>query len=108
MVSCKKKNDCAFLKSLISKISTIIANCGITPPKPPPVVKTVGKALEYETVATQTDVITLTRDGFILYLYAKAYGDVYPEKGATETQKRRLADVYRALDLPVPGHLKTI
>ena len=96
------------MKSLISKISTIISNCGVTPPKPPPVVKTVGHALEYETVATHTDVITLTREGFILYLYAKAYGDVYPENDATHVQKTRLVEVYKALDLPVPSHLKTI
>jgi hypothetical protein len=108
MTLCKIKKDALFLKSLISKISTIITNCGVTPPKPPPVAKTVGRALEYETVATQTDVITLSRDGFILYLYAKAYGDVYPEKDATQTQKARLADVYKALELPVPAYLKTI
>jgi hypothetical protein len=41
-------------------------------------------------------------------LYAKAYGDVYPEKDATQTQKARLADVYKALELPVPAYLKTI
>jgi hypothetical protein len=88
---------------LVTKIITIVETCGVRPPPPAPTTKkTVGSALEYETEAVKTDTVTLTIDGFILYLYAKAFDDIYPESNPTPQQVANLKEVYAALDLPFP------
>lgn len=88
---------------MVTKIITIVETCGVRPPPPPPTAKkTVGSALEYETDALKTDTITLTIDGFILYLYAKAFNDIYPESNPTPQQVANLKEVYAALELPFP------
>jgi len=100
---CRIKKDIQFVSLLITKISTIITNCDSVRPPPPPVTvaKTVGSALEYDTIATKTDTVTLSLEGFILYLYARAYDDVYPEN-PTPLEKSRLHDIYKTLGVPVP------
>jgi hypothetical protein len=103
MVLCRIKKDIQFIRSLITKIVTIVETCGTRPPPPPvKLKKVVGSALEYETEAVKTDTITLKLDGFILYLYAKAFNDIYPESNPTPQQVANLKQVYDALELPFP------
>lgn len=99
---CKIKKDVQFVSSLISKITTIITNCG-SGNLPPPVLlaKTVGSALEYETTAVATNTVTLSLEGFILYLYVKAYDEAYPET-PSEIQRTRLHDIYKTIGVPIP------
>jgi len=105
MVLCRIKKDIQFIQSLVTKIVSIVETCGVKPPIPPPAPKlnkVVGSALEYETEAVKTDTITLKLDGFILYLYAKAFDDIYPESNPTPLQISNLKQVYAALELPFP------
>ena len=92
--------DCSFLNKLINSVISVIQSCGA------PIVKKetktlAGAGLEYATSATNTDVITLSIDGFILYLYYKAYGESYPEvPSAGDIVK--LHEIYDALKIPRP------
>lgn len=91
--------DCSFLNNLINSVVSVIQTCGAPVKKD---TKTLaGAGLEYSTTATNTDVITLSIDGFILYLYYKAYGVAYPEvPSAGDIVK--LHEIYDALKIPRP------
>lgn len=100
---CRIKKDLQFIRSLVTKIVTIVESCGSRPQPPPAKTKKViGSALEYESDAVKTDTVTLSIEGFVLYLYAKAFNDIYPESNPTPQQVNNLRQVYSALELPFP------
>jgi hypothetical protein len=92
--------DCSFLNNLIESISTIIKTCNISKAIETKKVLT-GNRLEYSTTATNTDVVTLSIDGFIQYLYFKAYGSAFPE-APTPAERIKLYEIYDALKIPRP------
>lgn len=98
---CKLTKEKQFIQNLVNKIITVISSCStISQPAPKPS-KIMGSGLEYKTEAQKTDVVTLSVDGFILYLYATAYQEVYPDKPSA-IQRQRLHEIYRTLQVPIP------
>lgn len=86
------------MKTLIYDIKSILTSCGQQALSG----KQVTSALEYETIAAETEVVTLTVEGFIIYLYEKAYGETYPTGTLTKTEKDRIYEIYDALKIPRP------
>jgi hypothetical protein len=86
---------------MISDIKKLLKEC--CPCKPATVAgKTVSNALEYDTIAAENEVITLSIQGFIIYLYEKAYSERYPTSNLTGTDKSRIYEIYDALKIPRP------
>ena len=94
-------DDCNFMKKLITNIKQIITDCCICD-KPNGNGKIVSNALEYDTIAAESEVITVTIEGFIIYLYEKAYNSPYPTTNLTSIEKERIYEIYDALKIPRP------
>jgi hypothetical protein len=86
--------------TIISDIKKLLIDC--CPCKPTSAGKTVSNALEYDTIAAENEVVTLTMDGFVIYLYEKAYNERYPTGTLTGTEKARIYEIYDALKIPRP------
>jgi len=96
-----KKIECKFISDLIGKVKTIIQDsCACKPDTLPG--KTVSNTLEYDTIAAESEVVTLTMLGFVMYLYEKAYNDPYPSGALTPVEKYRIHEIYDALKIPRP------
>ena len=95
-----RKKECNFVSTMISDIKKLLVEC--CPCKSDVKGKTVSNALEYDTVAAETEVITLTIDGFIIYLYEKAYNERYPTGKLTISEKNKIYEIYDALKIPRP------
>ena len=93
-------SECTFLYSLINSVSSVISLCNRANPLPTKKILTQG-GLEYKTTAANTEVVTLTIEGFIEYLYYKAYNTIWPEK-PTLADMNRLYEIYDALKIPRP------
>ena len=92
--------ESAFLYSLINSVSTVISLCNRA--KQLPTNKIVTQSgLEYKTTAANTEVVTLTIEGFIEYLYYKAYNTIWPLV-PTLADMNRLYEIYDALKIPRP------
>ena len=98
---CKISKEKQFIQNLINKIISVIDSCSIISKPTPQPSKIMGSGLEYKTEAQKTDVVTLSADGFILYLYATAYEEVYPDN-PSPIQRQRLHEIYRTLQVPIP------
>lgn len=96
----QQKAECKFIADLITNVKSLISNS--CPCKTPPVGKTVSNTLEYDTIAAESEVITLTIEGFIIYVYEKAYSESYPKGSLTTIQKQRIYEIYDALKIPRP------
>ena len=94
-------DDCLFINSIVTKIKTIIVNCGGIQPPPGQNKVVAGKALEYTTTAAATDVYTLSIDGYIRYIYYQAYKSIYPEI-PNDTEKDKIYEIYDVLGLDRP------
>lgn len=95
-----RKKECNFVTTIISDIKKLLVDC--CPCKPTSAGKTVSNALEYDTIAAENEVVTLTMDGFVIYLYEKAYNERYPTGTLTGTEKVRIYEIYDALKIPRP------
>jgi hypothetical protein len=96
-----KKVECKFVSDLIGKVKNIIQDS--CPCKPASANgKTVSNTLEYDTIAAESEVVTLTMLGFVMYLYEKAYNDPYPSGALTPVEKYRIYEIYDALKIPRP------
>lgn len=96
-----RREDCEFMTNLIKNIKQIITDSCVCE-KPVGNGKTVTNALEYDTIAAESEVVTVTIEGFIIYLYEKAYNDPYPTTNLTSIEKERIYEIYDALKIPRP------
>jgi len=88
------------MTTIISDVKKLLTDCCAC--KPTTAGKTVSNTLEYDTIAAESEVITVTIDGFIIYLYEKAYNERYPTGTLTGIQKVRIYEIYDALKIPRP------
>lgn len=88
------------MTTIISDVKKLLRDCCSC--NPMTTGKTVSNALEYDTIAAESEVITLTLEGFIIYLYEKAYNERYPTGSLTGTEKERIYEIYNALKIPKP------
>lgn len=95
-----RKKECNFVTTIISDIKRLLIDC--CPCKPIAAGKTVSNTLEYDTIAAESEVITLTMQGFVIYLYEKAYNERYPTGTLTGVEKLRIHEIYDALKIPRP------
>lgn len=86
------------MTTIISDVKKLLVDCCAC--KPDNKGKTVSNALEYDTLAAESEVITLTMQGFIIYLYEKAYNERYPTDSLSGIQKVRIYEIYDALKIP--------
>lgn len=103
------RKECTFLVTMIRRIQGIIATqCatdndlqGNTSYPVSLIKKTIDDPLSYDTSALQQEVVTLSFEGFIAYLYVKAFGKLYPSN-PTADEKIHIAEIYAALNISVP------
>jgi len=105
------KKECTFLINAISRIQQIISisqvcynnPSGGNPGTVPPVIapKNLDDPLTYTTNAVNQEVISLSLQGFISYLYVKAYNVAYP-LNPTAAEYALISDIYKALNISVP------
>ena len=95
-----KKAECKFMTSLIANVKNLLISC--CPCKSPPAGKIISNTLEYDTVAAESEVITLTIEGFIMYVYEKAYNEPLPTENLSTVEKQRIYEIYDALKIPRP------
>jgi hypothetical protein len=95
-----RKAECSFIADLISNVKTLLVEC--CPCKPPVAGKIVSNRLEYDTIAAENEVVTVTMQGFIIYLYEKAYNERYPTENLSGIEKARIYEIYDALKIPRP------
>lgn len=88
------------MTTIISDIKKMLVDC--CPCKSTSAGKTVSNTLEYDTIAAENEVVTLTLSGFVIYLYEKAYDERYPTGTLTGTEKLRIYEIYDALKIPRP------
>ena len=95
-----RKKECKFMTTIISNVKKLLTDyCAC---KPMMSGKTVSNALEYDTIVAESEVVTLTLEGFIIYLYEKAYSERYPTDTLSGTEKERIYEIYDALKIPRP------
>ncbi len=100
-----KTLECNFMKNLISDVKKLLVDCcSCNNPLPvPKSERAVGiSELEYETVAANTEVVTLTLVGFIAYIYDKAFNEPYPLENPTPIEIARIYEIYDSLNIPRP------
>ena len=95
-----QKKECKFMADLIANVKQLLLDCCAC--KPTMAGKTVSNTLEYDTVAAENEVVTVSLEGFIIYLYEKAYNERYPTGNLTGTEKTRIYEIYDALKIPRP------
>lgn len=88
------------MSTIISDVKKLLTNCCACPSANP--ARTVSNTLEYDTIAAESEVVTLTIQGFIIYLYEKAYNEQYPSDNLSGTEKERIYEIYDALKIPRP------
>jgi hypothetical protein len=89
------------MSAIISDVKKLLIDCCAC--KPPTVAgKTVTNVLEYDTIAAESEVVTLTMAGFVMYLYEKAYNERYPTSDLSLAEKQRIYEIYDALKIPRP------
>ena len=96
-----RKKECNFMSTIITDIKRLLVDCCACP-NPQTSGKTVSNTLEYDTIAAEDETVILTAEGFIIYLYGKAYNEPYPTINLTEIQKFRIYEIYDALKIPRP------
>ena len=102
------KKDCNFLITMINRIQVIIAKTDLANDlkgnlsyQQPNVQKNLADPLSYNTSALNQEVITLSLQGFIAYLYVKAFNTVYPSN-PTPAEYAQIREIYEALNISVP------
>lgn len=95
-----RKKECNFMTTIISNVKKLLTDCCAC--KPTTAGKTVSNALEYDTIAAESEVVTVTIQGFIIYLYEKAYNERYPTGTLSGIEKVRIYEIYDALKIPRP------
>lgn len=95
-----RKKECNFMSAIISNVKKLLIDCCAC--KTVTSGKTVTNVLEYDTIAAESEVITLTMLGFVMYLYEKAYNERYPTSDLSLAEKQRIYEIYDALKIPRP------
>ena len=93
--------DLNFMKILVPEIIEILKSCNRIEPLPAGANTITGIGLEYATEALATDVISLTLEGYIQYIYYQAYGEYYPVS-PSPAEIDKIYAIYDALQISRP------
>jgi hypothetical protein len=101
------KKDCRFLITMINRIQVIIANSQVANDlkgglsyQQPTIQRNLTDPLSYNTSALNQEKITLSLQGFIAYIYVKAFNEQFPLNPTTQ-QISRISEIYDALNISV-------
>ena len=87
--------ECKFVLDIVDSISKLLAF--VNPGK---FGQFVLNFIVFQTKAEQKNSITLSLEGYVFYIYFKAFKETYPEEGKTPLQIERINAIWDAIGHP--------
>ena len=87
--------ECRFVIEIVDSLNKLLAY--VNPGKFGEIVLNV---LVFQSKAEQNDTIKLSQEGYVMYIYVKAFNEAYPLENPTNIQKERINAIWSALGHP--------
>lgn len=87
--------ECKFVIDIVDSIQKLLAYTN-----PGKFGEIVLNLLIFQTKAEQKDTIKLSQEGYVMYVYVKAFKEAYPLENPTSLQKQRINAIWDALGHP--------